>query len=113
MKLVLLLLLALSLILGGVLVGAANNTQMTLTITVNHTAVLTWTASTDPNVSGYNVYRGSVSGGPYTKLNSNPFNALDYNDVTVVSGHTYFYVVTAISSAGESNNSNEVTGAVQ
>jgi len=49
-------------------------------------------------VAGYNVYRGTVSGGPYTKINSSLVAALDYIDSTVQSGTTYFYVTTAIDS---------------
>ena len=32
-----------------------------------HTVTLKWTASTSSNVVGYNVYRGTTSGGPYSK----------------------------------------------
>jgi fibronectin type 3 domain-containing protein len=61
-------------------------------------------------VVGYNVYRGSVSGGPYTLLNSTPNGNLSYTDTTVVGGQTYFYVVTAVDASGnESVVSNEAT----
>ena len=46
---------------------------------------LTWTAATVPTggnpIAGYNVYRGTVSGGPYTKINSSLVTAgLTYTD---------------------------------
>ena len=77
-----------------------------------HSATTSWTASTSA-VAGYNVYRGSVSGGPYTKLNSALIAGLTYTDSTVVSGQTYFYVTTAVDGSGnESVFSNEVMGVI-
>jgi len=75
---------------------------------------LTWTASTSV-VAGYNVYRGTVTGGPFTKLNSTliPSTTLDYTDITILSGQTYIYAVTAVNSSGvESLFSNEATAVV-
>jgi hypothetical protein len=80
--------------------------------TVSHSVALTWTASTS-TVSGYNVYRSTVSGGPYTKLNSTLVPATTYTDTTVQSGQTYFYVATAVdSSAVESADSTEVSATI-
>jgi hypothetical protein len=72
-----------------------------------HSATASWTASTSP-VVGYNVYRSSTSGGPYTKLNASPTTSLTYTDATVASGQSYYYVTTAVDASGaESINSNE------
>lgn len=80
--------------------------------TVSHSVTLNWIASTSA-VSGYNVYRSSVSGGPYTKLNSTLIAATTYLDTTVQSGQTYFYVATAVDSSGvESADSSEVSATV-
>jgi len=77
-----------------------------------HSATLSWTASTS-TVTGYNVYRGTVSGGPYTKINSLLVAAVTYTDSTVQSGTTYYYVMTAVDSSGnESVFSNQVTAAI-
>ncbi len=65
----------------------------------SHTVSLTWTASTSPNISGYNVYRGTVSGGPYSKLNSSFVAGTSYTDTTPLAGNTYYYVVTAVNSS--------------
>jgi hypothetical protein len=59
--------------------------QVTVTFTQGkHIAVLTWTASVVPAggtaIAGYNVYRGSVSGGPYTKVNPALVTAVTYSD---------------------------------
>jgi hypothetical protein len=78
-----------------------------------HTAFLNWTASTSTGVVGYNVYRGGVSGGPYTKLTSSPVAAVNYVDRTVWAGQTYFYVVRAVDSGStESVNSNQAQAVV-
>ncbi|HEX7424944.1 MAG TPA: hypothetical protein VF311_13815, partial [Terriglobales bacterium] len=80
---------------------------------VPHSASLNWTASTSSNVTGYNVYRATQSGGPYTKLTSSPVAGTSYTDVTVQAGQTYYYVTTAVdSSSNESVYSNQATAAV-
>ncbi|HSY99688.1 MAG TPA: choice-of-anchor D domain-containing protein, partial [Terriglobales bacterium] len=79
---------------------------------VQHSVTLTWTASTS-TVAGYNVYRGTTSGGPYTKISSSLITTLAYTDTTVQSGTTYFYVATSVDSSGdESVNSNEVSAPI-
>jgi hypothetical protein len=69
---------------------------------VPHTVTLNWTASTSSNVTGYNVYRGTISGGPYTRLTSALVAGISYTDVTAKAGQTYYYVATAVD-----NNNNE------
>jgi fibronectin type 3 domain-containing protein len=82
------------------------------TVPVQHSVDLSWNASTS-SVSGYNIYRGTVSGGPYTKLNSSAQSGTTFVDSTVQSGKTYYYVVTAVSSSGtESSYSNQATAVV-
>ncbi|MGC2531172.1 MAG: choice-of-anchor D domain-containing protein, partial [Candidatus Acidiferrum sp.] len=79
---------------------------------VQHSVTLTWNASTS-TVAGYNVYRSTVTGGPYTKINSSLISVLTYTDSTVQSGITYFYVATAVDSSGnESVDSNEVSAPI-
>lgn len=77
-----------------------------------HTVTLTWAASTS-TVSGYNVYRGAQSGGPYAKLNGALRTATNYADSTVQSGQVYFYVATSVdSSSAESAYSGEVAAVI-
>ncbi len=77
-----------------------------------HTVALSWDASTS-QVLGYNVYRGTVSGGPYTKLNSSIVANTAYTDTQVQSGQTYYYVSTAVDSNNvESAYSNQATSVI-
>jgi hypothetical protein len=96
----------------------ASNSPASITLSgtgvqpVSHSVTLSWTASTS-TVSGYNVYRSSVSGGPYTKLNSTPVAATTYVDTAVQASQTYYYVVTSVDSTGvESAYSAEVSAIV-
>jgi hypothetical protein len=82
-------------------------------VIIPHSATLSWTPSTSLNVAGYNVYRATTSGGPYTKLNSSLVAGVSYTDASVQSGQTYFYVATAVdTSNNESLNSNEAQAAI-
>ncbi len=79
---------------------------------VQHTVHLTWDPSSSA-VIGYRVYRSEVSGGPYASLNGTATDALAYDDATVASGTTYYYVVTAVDFSGkESVDSNQTTAVV-
>jgi uncharacterized protein YjbI with pentapeptide repeats len=72
-------------------------------------AGLIWEFSLSSDVVGYNVYRGTTSGGPYSLLASLP-STFQYTDNTVSSGTTYYYVVTAVGPGNtESVFSNQVT----
>jgi hypothetical protein len=80
--------------------------------TGSHSADLTWQES-DPNVVGYNIYRGTTHGGPYLQINTALDAATNYTDYTVVAGTTYYYVTTAVDSVGQqSAYSNETAAAI-
>ncbi len=57
--------------------------------------ILTWSANTEPDFSGYSVYRSLVDGGPYTKITSGLLSSPTYTDIGRTNGTTYYYVVTA------------------
>jgi hypothetical protein len=93
--------------------NASNSPTITLAGTgvqqTSHTVSVTWTASVSTDVVGYNVYRGTVSGGPYSILDSTPVTADAYSDSTVQGGQTFYYVVRSVDNTGiESVNSTEV-----
>ena len=64
---------------------------------------LTWSLS--DNAARYNVKRSLNTGGPYTIIGTP--TATSYSDSNVVSGTTYYYVVSATNSIAESSNSLE------
>jgi len=96
--------------------NVAGTTQSsTLTGTGLHDVVLAWTASPTNGVSGYDIFRGTTSGGESTApLNSSRVNATSYVDTNVAAGTTYYYVVTAVASNGttQSSGSNEASATV-
>jgi regulation of enolase protein 1 (concanavalin A-like superfamily) len=61
-----------------------------------------------PGAMGYNVRRSTSSGGSYTVISTNA-GALGFVDTNVSVLTTYYYVVTALNSSGESLNSAEVS----
>jgi hypothetical protein len=78
-----------------------------------HSVSLSWTASVSSNVSGYNLYRGTTAGGPFTKVNSTLIAATSYQDTTVQAGQAYYYVATAVDgSAIESAYSNQAPAVI-
>ena len=86
----------------------------TLTLTVSHSVGLTWQPSTSNDIAYYNVYRGTTNNGPYpTKLNSSGINGTSFTDTTVQLSKTYYYVATAVDTAGnESVDSNQATAKI-
>ncbi len=101
---------------GSVTVGSnATNSPVSVSLSgtgvqpVSHSVTLTWTASTS-TVTGYNVYRSTVSGGPYSKVNSSLVAGTTYTDSTVQASQGYFYVLTSVDASGtESAFSTEVS----
>jgi len=98
-------------------ISVVNNTANSplnepLSGTGSHSVTLSWQASTS-TVAGYNVYRGTASGGPYTKLNSSLVAVTNYSDGSVQAGQTYYYVATAVDASNdESAYSNQTTAVV-
>jgi hypothetical protein len=66
---------------------------------------LTWSTST--GATNYNVKRAASGSGPYTTITNT--SSTSYTDTSVLSGTTYYYVVSAVGTGGESPNSAPVS----
>jgi len=91
---------------GNVVISSsASNSALNVAVTGSGTQAaqqsvsLGWVASTTPGVVGYFVYRSTVSGGPYTVLDSSYVSSTKYTDSTVQPSNTYYYVVTSVNSS--------------
>jgi fibronectin type 3 domain-containing protein len=71
---------------------------------------LAWTANSEPDVAGFNVYRSTIAGGPYSPVNTVLVTSPGYVDSGLTNGTAYFYVVSAVDVAeNESAYSAEVS----
>lgn len=76
----------------------------------NGVVTLNWNDNAESDFAGYNVYRSSIPGGDYVKINASLLISSEYTDHNVINGYTYFYVVTAVDlSTNESALSSEVS----
>jgi hypothetical protein len=102
--------------------GFVNNTDGSPTLeqltgtgvksTSSHSADLSWSAGAT-DITGYNVYRGTTHGGPYSQLNSSLLSETSYDDTSVSGGTTYYYVATEVNTEGqESGYSNEAKAVI-
>ena len=101
---------------GTVSIAVTNTNSQSGTLasafTYFHTVGLTW-ADSSSGASGFNVYRSSTSGGPYTRINSALLPSTTFTDSSVQAGQTYFYVTTAVNSSNaESGYSNQAQALV-
>jgi Abnormal spindle-like microcephaly-assoc'd, ASPM-SPD-2-Hydin len=97
--------------------NASNSMDESLTgnggVAAQHSVTLSWAASSSAGVVGYNVYRSTVSGGPYARITSGPDGSMSYTDIAVSAGKSYFYVVTAVEGNGtESTYSNQAMAVI-
>jgi ASPM-SPD-2-Hydin domain-containing protein len=77
----------------------------------SHYVSLSWNAAGGTPV-GYNVFRGTSSGGPYETINTALEASTNYTDNTVVAGTTYYYVASAVNAQGEESAYSNVVKAV-
>jgi hypothetical protein len=75
---------------------------------------LSWAPSSTPGILGYDLYRGTVAGGPYSLLTTVSSTTVSYIDATAQVGQTYYYVVTSVAANNvQSAYSNVATAIVQ
>ena len=90
---------------GGSLPAPSPPTGLTA-IAGDGSATLSWQPSTGAN--SFNLKRSLTPGGPYVAAKSG-LTVANIIDAGLTNGTTYYYVVTAVNSNGESGNSNEVS----
>jgi hypothetical protein len=93
------------------LISDAKNQSLTIPLAGSgvHSVSVSWDAG-DSGVNGYAVYRGTISGGPYTRVGLVSAVGTRFLDASVLAGLTYYYVVTAVLSNGaETAFSNEAS----
>ena len=94
---------------GSPALSATASFSITVAQGTAHSVLLAWTASPSSGVTGYNLYRSTVSGNDYVQINTTLIAGLSYVDGTVADGTTYYYVLTSVDAAGnESDYSTEV-----
>ncbi len=82
-----------------------------LTYDADGSVTLQWQANAEPDLAGYNLYRSTQSGGPYTILNSSPIPGTSFSDTQTANGATYYYAISAVDQVGnESGHSPESDG---
>jgi Abnormal spindle-like microcephaly-assoc'd, ASPM-SPD-2-Hydin len=95
----------------------ASNSPLIIAMTgtgaaTSYTVALNWTPSSS-SFAGFNVYRSSQSGGPYTRVNSALVTTAAFGDTTVSAGETYYYVATEVNDAeAESGYSSQVSAVI-
>jgi cellulose 1,4-beta-cellobiosidase len=110
------LVLAICTILGALGLCVAQGIQGKVTISggaqitvTGHLVTLAWDAS--QGATAYNVYRGTVHGGPYSQVDK-AVPSTTYADTQITHSQTFYYVVTAVNGNKESAYSNEAVAAV-
>lgn len=69
---------------------------------------LSWSISPDNDIAGYNIYRSEQDGARGDKQNPQLLLTPSFRDMNVVSGHRYFYTVTAVDRAGNESSASAV-----
>jgi len=93
----------------GVLQGNVTLGGNATIATTGHSVTLTWNAS--QNATSYNIYRGTIRGGPYLRV-AYGIVSTTYTDVQVTDHQTLYYVTTAVNGASESGYGNEAVAVI-
>jgi hypothetical protein len=80
-----------------------------------HSVNLSWTGSTSPSISGYNVYRAAYSGscGSFSRINAVVNTGTLYTDAAVSNGGSYCYAATTIDSSNQESGYSNIVSNVQ
>ncbi len=76
----------------------------------SHSVALSWQPG-DQNWVGFNIYRSTVDGGPYSKINSSLDSSPSFTDSTVQGGMTYYYCATEVDAEGQESGYSNIAQA--
>lgn len=80
----------------------------------NTTRVISWTASPESGLLGYDIWRGPSSNGPFVKINSTPVTATHYDDTAATASSRYMIKAVKLeTSSGSGTYINTSTGAYE
>jgi len=77
----------------------------------NATVSITWSAVSNSDLLGYEIYRSTTAGGTYTQLNTSNITGTSYTDNSVSNGSTYYYKVSAGDTGGDESAVSSVSNA--
>jgi parallel beta-helix repeat protein len=92
--------------------NCAPNTPKNLTVTTPSAKgmlLLTWSANTEADLAGYNLYRTTNPDGTYVKINSDLLIDTNFTDTGLGDGVTYYYKIAAVDSANNESPQSEWT----
>jgi len=72
---------------------------------------LKWTANTEPDLAGYNVYESLSPGGTFAKLNTSLLTSVSYTQTNLVNGVAYWYQITAVDTSGNESGFSSLVSA--
>jgi len=78
---------------------------LSVTSAMDTQASLSWTANTEPDLAGYNLYRSTVLGSGYAKVNGATITGTSYTDSGLTNGKTYYYKISALDNVTPPNES--------
>ena len=84
---------------------------LSATPTGNAKMSLSWSANSESDLAGYNVYRSTSSGGTYSKINSSTITTTSYEDSGLSSATTYYYKIKAVDTADNESEYSDVASA--
>ena len=79
-------------------------TNVTAAALINGDVQVTWAASSEPTINGYNVYRREVGNGSPKRVNGSRILATQYLDDGTAVQKQYEYRVTAVNAKGKESN---------
>ena len=84
---------------------------LTLTRITASSIKLNWTETANPvsNETGFEIYRGTTAGGPYTLATITAANVTTYTDTAIADNYNFYYTIRAVNATGAAGLSKEAS----